>query len=58
LDPTSVAPATISKSQAAAILASRNAAGSVSGAPRTGTNPAATDRRSQIAAAFEKVRAR
>jgi hypothetical protein len=58
LDPQSAAPATISKSQAAAILASRNAAGSVSGAPRTGAKPAATDRRSQIAAAFEQVRNR
>lgn len=57
LEPTQAAP-TISKSQAAAILASRNAASSVSGAPRTGATPAPNDRRSQIAAAFESARTR
>ena len=56
LEPASAAAPTISKSQAAAILASRNAASSVSGAPRTGATPAPTDRRSQIAAAFEAAR--
>ncbi len=56
LEPASAAPPQISKSQAAAILASRNAASSVAGAPRTGTEAAPTDRRSQIAAAFEAAR--
>ena len=46
----------ISKSQAAAILASRNAASSVSGAPRTGTTVAPNDRRGQLAAAWDDAR--
>lgn len=55
LEPASAAP-TISKSQAAAILASRNAASSVSGSPRTGAAKPADDRRSQLSAAFDAAR--
>lgn len=56
LEPVPAAPPQISKSQAAAILASRNAASSVSGAPRPSTVPEAQDRRSQIAAAWDQAR--
>ena len=56
LEPAPAVPK-ITKSQAAAILASRNAASSISGTPRTGASPAPTDRRSQIAAAWEANRA-
>jgi hypothetical protein len=57
LEPAPAAVPQITKSQAAAILASRNAASSISGTPRTGASPASTDRRSQIAAAWEANRA-
>lgn len=57
LEPAPAAPPVITKSQAAAILASRNAASSISGTPRTGASPAPTDRRSQIAAAWDANRA-
>lgn len=56
LEPATTATPEITKSQAAAILASRNAASSVSGAPRTGPKQVPEDRRSQIAAAFESAR--
>ena len=56
LEPAPAAVPQISKSQAAAILASRNAASSISGSPRPGAKPAPTDRRSQIAAAMEAAR--
>jgi hypothetical protein len=57
LEPAPSAVPQITKSQAAAILASRNAASSISGTPRTGATPTPTDRRSQIAAAWEASRA-
>jgi hypothetical protein len=57
LEPAPAAVPQITKSQAAAILASRNAASSISGTPRTGAKPAPTDRREQIAAAWEANRA-
>lgn len=57
LEPAPPAVPVITKSQAAAILASRNAASSISGTPRTGAKPAPTDRRDQIAAAWEASRA-
>ena len=57
LEPAPAAPPTITKSQAAAILASRNAASSSTGTPRTGAKPAPTDRRDQIMAAWEASRA-
>jgi hypothetical protein len=56
LEPVTAVPQ-ITKSQAAAILASRNAASSISGTPRTGASPSPVDRRSQIAAAWEANRA-
>ena len=56
LEPAPAAPPQITKSQAAAILASRNAASSISGNPRTDAGPKPTDRRSQIAAAWENAR--
>lgn len=57
LEPAPPAVPQITKSQAAAILASRNAASSISGTPRTGAKPAPTDRRSQIEAVWEASRA-
>ena len=57
LEPAPAASPQITKSQAAAILASRNAASSISGTPRTGAKPTPTDRRSQIEAAWEANRA-
>lgn len=57
LEPAPAAVPQITKSQAAAILASRNAASSISGTPRTGAKPTPTDRRSQIESAWEATRA-
>lgn len=57
LEPAPAVAPTITKSQAAAILASRNAASSVSGGPRTGPTPAPDDRRAQLSAAFDRARA-
>jgi hypothetical protein len=56
LEPAPAVPQ-ITKSQAAAILASRNAASSISGTPRTGASPAPIDRRAQLVAAWEANRA-
>jgi hypothetical protein len=55
LEPQSTVPQ-ISKSQAAAILASRSAASSITGAPRTGAKATPTDRRAQLEAAWESAR--
>lgn len=57
LEPAPAAVPQITKSQAAAILASRNAASSISGTPRTGAKPTPTDRRAQLEAAWEANRA-
>lgn len=57
LEPAPAASPQITKSQAAAILASRNAASSISGTPRTGAKPTPTDRRAQLEAAWEANRA-
>ncbi len=57
LEPAPPAVPTITKSQAAAILASRNAASSIAGTPRTGAKPSPTDRRGQLAAAWEASQA-
>ena len=57
LEPAPAAVPQITKSQAAAILASRNAASSISGSPRTGAKPTPVDRRAQLEAAWEANRA-
>lgn len=56
LEPAPAQVPQITKSQAAAILASRNAASSVGGAPRTGAKPIGDDIRSHLEAAWNSAR--